>query len=257
MGCLSRCAHSLAIVEREEQGGQMGKRWRARAWFSAGVRKFKRKRLRGGVHFRGLEYSFAGPNNEAAGSRADVVKRGKQVMRVRVGTGVALKTSMLMAGNDLSGFDEVLKIASGGFERDGVARPDIAERAEKSVAVTGESDVAGCSGQGGFGDVADGAAQNGMGIALNDDGFEVKTRNLDLANHAAFEEERRRQLWAASSLLQLGFEFRLFVGLIGMRVHNNVNGIAEGEEADGEEKIGREAKDSGACAPRPSGGDSG
>jgi hypothetical protein len=59
-------------------------------------------------------------------------------------------------------------------------------------------------------------------------------------------------LRAASSFLQVSFEFRLFVGLIGMRVHNDVNGISEEGEANGEEKIGREAKDSGACAPRSS-----
>ena len=215
-----------------------------------------RKRLRGGVHFRGLEYSFAGPNNEAAGSRADVVKR-EAGDEGESGDRSCAQDVDVDGGNDLSGFDEVLKIASGGFERDGVARPDIAERAEKSVAVTGESDVAGCSGQGGFRDVADSAAQNGMGIALDDDGFEVKTRNLDFADHAAFDERSRRQLRAASFLRQRGLEFRLFVGLIGVCVHNDVNGIAEEAEADGEEKIGREAKDSGACAPRPSGGDSG
>lgn len=210
-----------------------------------------RKPLRGGVHFRGWRYNFSGANDKAVGGSAEVVEReagdeGESRDRRSV------QDIDLASGNDLSGFHEVLKIASGGLESDGVARPDIAERAEKSVAVAGESDVAGCSGQGGFGDVADGAAQNGVGIALNDDSFEVKTRNLDFADDAAFDEARRRQLRAASSLLQRGFEFRLFVGLIGVRLHNDVNGIAKEAEADGEEKIGREAKDSGACAPRSS-----
>ena len=203
------------------------------------------------MRFRGWEYNLACANNKAAWSCAEVVKReagdeGESRDRRSV------QDFDVAGGNDLSGFDEVLKIAGRGLERDGVARPDIAERAEKSVAVTGESDVAGCSGQGGFGDVADGAAQNGVVIALNDDSFEVKTRNLDFADHAAFDEGRRRQLRTASSFLQVSFEFRLFVGLIGMRVHNDVNGISEEGEANGEEKIGREAKDSGACAPRSS-----
>jgi hypothetical protein len=208
-----------------------------------------RKPLRGGVHFRGLEYNLAGADDKAVGGCAEVVER-EAGNESESGNRRSVQDIDLTGGNDLSGFHEVLKIASGSLESDCVARPDIAERAEKSVAVAGESDVAGLSGQGGFGDVADSAAQNSVGIALDNDGFEVKTRNLDFADHAAFDEGRRWQLRAGSSLLQRGFELRLFVGLIGTRVHNDVDGVAEEAEADGEEKKGREAKDSGACAPR-------
>jgi C1A family cysteine protease len=62
----------------------------------------------------------------------------------------------------------------------------------KSVAVAGENDVAKRAGQGRFGYVAYGTAQNGVRVTLNDDGFQLKTRNLDFTNHAAFDEKSRR-----------------------------------------------------------------
>jgi len=186
-----------------------------------------RKRLRGGVRFRGLEYNLAGADDKAVGGCADVVER-EAGDESESGKGRCAEDFNIGGGNDLRGFDKILKIASGGLERDGVAKPDIAERTEKRVAVASESDIAGFSGQGGFWDVADSAAQDGMGIALDNDGFEVKTGDLDFADHVAFDEWSCRQLRAASSLLQHSFEFRLFIGLIGTRVHNNVGGIAEG-----------------------------
>ena len=186
-----------------------------------------RKRLRGGVRFRGLQYELAGADDKAVGGCADVVER-ETGDEGESGKGRCAEDFDVGGGNDLSGVDKILKIASGGLQRDGVAELNVAKRAEKSVAVAGESDVAGCSGQGGFRDVADSTSQNGMGIALDNDGFEVKTGDLDFADHVAFDEWSRRQLRAASSLLQHSFEFRLFVGLIGARVHNDVGGIAEG-----------------------------
>ena len=146
-----------------------------------------RKRLRVGVRFRGLEYNLAGADDKTVGGCADVVER-ETGDESESGKGRCAENFDVGGGNDLSGFDEVLKIASGGLESDGVARPDIAERPEKSVAVTGESDIAWFSGQGGFGYVADSAAQNGMGIALDNDGFEVKPGDLDFADHVAFGE---------------------------------------------------------------------
>jgi hypothetical protein len=74
--------------------------------------------------------------------------------------------------------------------------------------------------------VAYGTAQNGAGITLDDDGLEVKTRNLDFADDAAFDERRDRKLRAVSSLLQIRFELCLFGGLEGMRVYDDIDGIA-------------------------------
>ena len=186
-----------------------------------------RKRLRGEVRFRGLQYDLASADDKAVGGCANVVER-EAGDEGESGNHRCAENFDVGGGNDLSGFDEILKIASGGLQRDGVAKPYIAKRAEKSVAVAGDSDVAGISGQSGFGDVADSAAQNGMGIALDNDGFEVKTGDLDFSDDAAFDEWSRQQLRAASSLLQHSFEFRLFIGLIGAGIHNDVGGIAEG-----------------------------
>src|SRR6202795_6209 len=112
--------------------------------------------------------------------------------------------------------------------------------------MTGESDIAWFARQGCFGDVADGAAQNGVRGTLHDDNFEVKTTNLDLTDHAALHKGRRRSL--AGTYI---FELRLFVGLIGVRVQDDVAGIAQGEDAERQKKVGRRAEDCGVASPGP------
>ena len=158
------------------------------------------------MSIRGLRYNFSGADDETVGGCAEIVE-GEASDEGESGNGRCVEDFDVGGGNDLSGFDEILKTAGWGLECDRVAELNVAERAEKRVAVAGESDIAGFSGQGGFGDVADSAAQNGMGITLDNDGFEVKTRDLDFSDDAAFNEWRRRQLRAAGFLLQLSFEF--------------------------------------------------
>ena len=109
--------------------------------------------------------------------------------------------------------------------------------------MTGESDVAWFARQGCFGDMADGAAQNRVRGTLNNDSFKVKTAYLDLTDHAALHEGRRRSL-AGTFIVELG----LFVGLIGVRVQDDIASIAEGEDAERQKKVGRRAKDCGEAA---------
>ena len=100
-----------------------------------------------------------GADDKAVGSCAEVVKReaSDECESAAVGR---VQDFDVAGGNDSSGFDKILKITRGRLERDCVAQPNIAQRAEKSVAVSGESNVAGFSGQGRFRDMADRAAQN-------------------------------------------------------------------------------------------------
>lgn len=174
------------------------------SWFE---RETRWKSVRNGVCIRGLGYNFSGADDKAVGGRAEVVERetGDEGERA---TGGGIEDFDLAGGNDLRGFDEILKIAGGGLEADAVANLNVAERAEESVAVTSEGDVSRCSGQSGFGNMTYGAAQNSVGIALHDDSFEVETRNLDFADDATFDKGRRRcQLRTASSLPEGCFKF--------------------------------------------------
>ncbi len=128
-------------------------------------------------------------------------------------------------------------------------QPDIAERAEKSVAVAGKNDVSKCSRQSRFRDVADGAAKNCVGITLNDDGFQLKTRDLDFANHSTFNQGKH---WFFAADI---FEFRLFVGLVGVCVHDDVCGIAESEKANCQKEKRPRAGNGGTPSPGASCGE--
>ena len=64
-------------------------------------------------------------------------------------------------GDDFRGLDDVVKAALSRFEFDFVADTNVAQGAEKSVAVRGQSNVALFTRQSGIGKVADGAVQSG------------------------------------------------------------------------------------------------
>jgi hypothetical protein len=91
--------------------------------------------------------------------------------------GRGLEDGEVGGGDDLGGLDLVGEGALAGFELDLVAYADVAEGAEKSVAVGGEGDVAGFTGQGGIGEVAYGAIEGGGGISLNYDGLQIQARD--------------------------------------------------------------------------------
>jgi hypothetical protein len=176
---------------------------------------------------RGWAYEVKG---KAGDKRQDAAARGVQDLYVG-------------GWHYFRGFHKILKSAIDCLEGDGIAQPNIAERAEKSVAMAGENDVACCSRQGRFRNVADGAPQKSVRVALNDDGFQMEPSDFDFANHAAFNEEARGLTETDS------FKFRLFVRLIGVGVPDNVPGITEGEDTNCQEKVRRGAKDGGACSP--------
>lgn len=181
-------------------------------------------------------YNSASADDKAVRGGTEVVKR--ETGDERESRDDRRAEDLDVAGrNDLGGFDQILKVAIGSFERDGVAELDIAERAKKSVAMTGESDVTGIARQGGLGDVANSTAQNGVGIALNDDGLQMKARDLDFADDAAFDERSWRELRLGAGDFQFCLEFGLFVGLVGVRVNDHVDGITQRDEANREKKI--------------------
>jgi hypothetical protein len=105
--------------------------------------------------------------------------------------------------------------------------------------VASENNIAWGSGQSRFGYVADGAPQNSVRIALNDDGFQLKTRDLNLANYAAFHEGSRRFFDAGV------FEFGLFVGLKSVSIDDDISGIAQGDKADSHKEVRSYAGDVG------------
>lgn len=145
--------------------------------------------------------------------------------------------------NNFGGFHKVLKRASGSLKRDRIAQSNIAKRAEKSVAVADENDVAKCARQGRFRDVADGAAQHCVGITLNDDGFQLKTRDVDFANHSTFDKGKG---WLFGADI---FEFGLFVSLVGVCVHDDVCRIDESKKTNRKKEKGPRAGNGG--TPRP------
>lgn len=196
---------------------------------------------------RRLGRKFASADDKAVGGCTEVVKREASDEGQRTAVR-GVEDFNVAGGNDLGGLDKILKIAGGRLEGDGVAEADVAERAEECVTVAGESDVAGISWQSCLGNVADSVAQNRVGIALDDDGFEVKTRNLDFADDAAFDERGHRKLRAGSSLLQVRFELCLFGGLEGVGVYDGIHGVAEGAEAEDQTDVRGGAQDHGACA---------
>ena len=184
-----------------------------------------------------------GPDDVAFWGWANVVKGKARDQRQGV-AGRRVQDFHSGSWNDFGGFHKILKSAIDCLESDGIAPPNVAKRTEKSVAVAGENDVTKCSRQGRFGDVADGAAQNCVRITLNNDGFQLKTRDLDFANHAAFHQGRRR--FCAADI----FEFGLFVGLIGVCVHDDVCGIAKSKKANCEKEKRPRAGNGGTPSPR-------
>ena len=117
-------------------------------------------------------------------------------MSVRVRPPVGRSTWRSLGGHDGRRFDQILEITVPCLQRDRVAGVHALQRPEERVAMTRQHDVPRFAGQGGVGEVPDGASQNRRRIPLDDHGREPQPRNLNLANRHTVDQRGR---WGASS----------------------------------------------------------
>src|SRR6202158_5656448 len=93
--------------------------------------------------------NLTGTDDEALRRRAYIVKR-KARDECQIVTGRWLQYLNIMGANDFNGFHEVIETMLGSLESDFVAQLNIAQRTEKSVTMTGQSDISEFAGQSRF-----------------------------------------------------------------------------------------------------------
>src|ERR1700674_3322640 len=129
--------------------------------------------------------NLTGADDEALRRRAYIVKR-KARDECQIVTGRGLQYLDIIGGNDFNGFHEVIETMLGSLESDFVAQLNIAQRTEKSVTMTGQSDIPQFAGQSRFCKVTYGSPQASGGVALDHDGAEPQAGHLNFANNIAF-----------------------------------------------------------------------
>jgi hypothetical protein len=180
--------------------------------------------------------NLTGTDDEALRRWTYIVKReaGEQG---QVMTGRRFQHANVRGGNDFNRLDTVLEVAFSSLESNFVARANIVERTEKSVPVTGQSDIAPFARQRRIGKVTDGAPQVSWGVTLNNNGVEPQAGHLDFSNHVAFPQD----MWFRETARLP--EFLHLKSLIGARISQDEAGITQGESAEGEEKVAGATKD--------------
>lgn len=183
------------------------------------------------LHGRSLHYpvDLMGTNDEAFWRRANVVKweacdEGKIVTRGR------FQDSKIVGGDDLNGFHAVFEIVLGSLESDFVAHANIAQRTKEGIAVTCQRDITPFTRQSRSRNVTYGPPQVGKGFTLDNHGVEPQSRNLNFANHIAFDQDMRFR--EAARLLEPIHLQRL----IGMRIRVHEGGVTQSQDADRQEK---------------------
>src|SRR5579864_3254047 len=177
-----------------------------------------------------------GADDEALRRRAYEMKREARD-KCQIVTGRWFQYLNIIRGNDFNRLDTVLKVAFSSFKSNLVARANIVERAEKSVPMTSQSDIAPFARQSRLGNVTDGPPQVSGGVTLNNDGVKPQTGHLDFSNHIAFPQDMRfRETARLSESLHLE-------SLIGARISQEEAGVPQGESTEGEEKVAGSTKD--------------
>jgi len=169
-------------------------------------------------------------DDEALGSGADVVE-GEAGEQGEFVAGGGVEDAEVGGGDDLRGLDEVFEGAGWSLENDFVADANVAERAEKCVAMSGEGDVAGFAGQRRVGKMGDTVAEVCGGVSLNDDDVDVQTRDENLAERFALRW--RMRICGRNSL----FEMANFGGFVNAGVGEDIASVTEGENSRGEKEI--------------------
>jgi hypothetical protein len=85
--------------------------------------------------------------------------------------------------------------------------------------------------------VSDGPPQGDGGVALDNDGVEPQARHFYFADHITFHQNVRFREEACL------LEFLHLQGLIGVRISQDEAGVAQGENAEGEEKVASTTED--------------
>src|SRR5579859_244253 len=134
--------------------------------------------------------NFARKNNEALRRRAHIVKR-KAGEQCQVVSSRWFQNANISGPNHLNRLHAIFKNAFRSLKPDLVPHPNVAERAEKGVPMTGQCHIAPLAWQNRVRKVADGQAQVSSGIALNNDFVYPKARHLKFTKHIAIGKDAR------------------------------------------------------------------